>query len=66
MAYPKIRDLWPRAVAMALACGSLWIALHATAAQIESLGGEHSGLKRVGLVIHGTDKRGNPGDLAGY
>jgi hypothetical protein len=60
MAYPTVRDLWIRVGAIALTCGSLWVALQATAAQMGSLGGTNSSLKKVGLVIHGTDKRGSP------
>jgi len=68
MAYSRMKDLWSTGGAIALACGLLWVTLPAAPAQTTSLGAENSSFKKIGLIIHATDKRGipvPPGSLKG-
>lgn len=55
-----MKDLWSKTGAVAVACASMWLTLHTASAQIARHSGENSSLKRIGLVIHATDKGGNP------
>lgn len=59
MVYPKMKALWSIVGSIALTYGSLWVT-EPGPAQTKSLGADNNGLKRVRLVVHVTDKSGNP------
>lgn len=58
-----MKDLWSKMSklgAVVASCASLWVTLHTASAQTARHAGENSSPKRIGLVIHATDKGGNP------
>ncbi len=63
MVYSLKDHLWARTAALAVACSSLWVTLHAASAQIANRS-ENRSLRRIGLIIHVADTGGNPVPLA--